>query len=212
MQEHNITTEEYFALPHASNSGIKAAYDLFVGGKEQYDPTVAFAQGSAFDAIMTEMQELKQDGIDMQNILRMRKSTLNDDIYKKIFAGQSNQLVLTNSLAVQHDGIDIIIPAKCKYDLFNKKFQLGGDLKSTVATSYSSFHAAAKHFEYNRQAAWYMDIAQINRFIIIGVSKKNHRVFHINITRDSDAYIEGKELYSKYAMAWWKLHPEMTLP
>lgn len=81
----------------------------------------------------------------------------------------------------------------------------GGDLKSTTATTQKQFEEAVRYFDYDRQRAWYMDIAGSNQDVLIGVSKENFRVFKVPIRRDDDLYKSGFQKYNELAFKWWAL-------
>lgn len=204
-QRLQLTTAEYFALPHANNSGIKEAHELFLANNRgSYDLTKAYRFGSAFDALLTEPGELDLTGMEdseVKTVLNMRKSLKENLIYNTLFQSHDHQAVF-----VEEDDFYLGIKAKCKYDLWNEKLDFGGDIKTTTATTQSQFEAAAKFMDYPRQAAWYMDITNTARFVIIGISKVNLKTFVININKGSELYNAGKEQYELFAESWWKLN------
>lgn len=210
MERLILSTQEYFALPHASNSGIKEAHQIFQArAKGLPDPTKAYRFGSAFDALLTDMQELTLDGMhdhEIKQILGMKKALERDAIYNALFKEADKQAVFTDTTEI--DGFNI--PRKCKYDLWSEFTHFGGDLKSTTATSQQAFEAACTRFEYPQQAAWYMDITDTDRFVIIGISKSYpHNIFHISIKRNDPLYCKGKESYLQQAISWVKLNIEL---
>ena len=81
----------------------------------------------------------------------------------------------------------------------------GGDLKSTFATSQKQFEEAVDFFDWDRSRAWYMDIAGSRQDFIVGISKKNLKVFKVMISRDDKIYKQGKEKYEELAFRWWML-------
>ena len=81
----------------------------------------------------------------------------------------------------------------------------GGDLKSTFATSQKQFEEAVDFFDWDRSRAWYMDIAGSRQDFIVGISKKNQKVFKVFIKRDDKIYKRGKEKYDELAFRWWML-------
>lgn len=207
-----ISTEEYFKLPYASNSGLVEAHKLFqTSDKPEVDLKKAYRFGSAFDAISTDdPDEFDSSGLtdpEVSILLPMRRALEQNNIFKTLFKNADSQVVFVDrEFGVEIDGMWVTIQAKCKYDKWNEKFGFGGDIKTTAVSTEAQFKAAAKFMNYDRQAAWYMDITQSPRFPIIGVSKRNHKTFVLNVNRGDDLYRQGKEKYQKLIPAWWKLN------
>lgn len=107
-----------------------------------------------------------------------------------------------NHFEVTHDGYTFTIRAKCKLDLYRRKL-IGGDLKSTACTSQGAFVDSIFHFNYDQQAAWYMDLSRLDRFMIIGLGKHKkrgkHNVFTYAVNRGDETYQGGKAKYSRLA-------------
>lgn len=82
---------------------------------------------------------------------------------------------------------------------------LGGDLKSTFASTQKQFDEAIDFFDWDRSRAWYMDIAGSRQDFIYGISKKNQKVFKAFIKRGDTIYQKGKEKYEELAFRWWML-------
>lgn len=204
-----ISTAEYFALPNASNSAIKEAHKAFIGGKE-YDPSLVYRFGSYFDNLITDIEELNSSGLEdnhIQAITGMRKKLLNNDIYKKLFHGQSKQAVFVDEI----DFMGFNIKRKCKFDIYNDFFGFGADLKTTAAQTQSQFEGTISHLDYDQQAAWYMDISQTNRFPFFGISKfRPYNVFVFTIKRNDKLYNIGREKYETKLYSWIKINPDIA--
>jgi len=103
------------------------------------------------------------------------------------------------------EGVTFTMRVKCKLDLFRKGI-IGGDFKTTVCTNEANFLDTLTYFHIDQQVAWYMDIARLDRFMIIGLSKKvkggKYQVFTWLINRGDDLYNSGKEKYSRLAMRY----------
>lgn len=96
------------------------------------------------------------------------------------------------------------LPVKIKMDGLARRLQTGCDLKSTVATSQRAFYESLFFFEYDRQCAWYMDIAGLQRFWFVGVGKKKgkdgkHPIFFHPVERGDDFYNSGRAKYQRLA-------------
>ncbi len=70
---------------------------------------------------------------------------------------------------------------------------VNGDIKSTAAETQRQFEEAVRYFDYDRQRARYMDIAGSDRDVLIGISKKNFKVFKVPIARNSNLYNTGRK-------------------
>lgn len=211
----HISNEEYFKLPYASNSGLVEAHKLFQESENgQVDLTAAYRFGSAFDAIATDPNEY--DSTDLTDpqvsiLMPMRRALEKNSIYQAIFKNAASQVVFVDrEFKVEINGLQITIPAKCKYDKWAFNLGFGGDIKSTQVTTQAQFAASVKFLNYDRQAAWYMDITGSERFPIIGVSKKNHKTFVVSIKRGDELYYTGRQKYQKLVPSWWKLNLHST--
>lgn len=107
-----------------------------------------------------------------------------------------------NSFQVTYEGYTFTMPAKCKLDLYRPRI-IGGDLKSTGCTSQGAFEDSIFHFNYDQQVAWYMDLARLDRFMVIGLGKHKkrgkHHVYIYAIDRGDKTYLSGLNKYSKLA-------------
>lgn len=216
LQRLHISTEEYFGLPYASNSGIKEAHKILqTGDFQEQARSEAYYFGSALDNLLTDpelVHTLDMPDAKRRQLLPMANAVLNNDTYKAFFTkdrGREDQCVFVDmEFPLLTDGMQITIPVKCKYDWFNPKpyINFGGDLKTTDAKTQTAFLSAAKWFEYDQQAAWYMDITGTNRFVIIAVSKINCQVFTLAIKRGDKHYESGKVKYLRRSSSWFKLN------
>jgi hypothetical protein len=77
---------------------------------------------------------------------------------------------------------------------------MGGDIKSTTATTQEQFEAAITHFDYHRQRAVYMTLSGYSYDVIIGISKKNFQVFKVYIKRGDELFNRG--MYEFQALAY----------
>ena len=64
----------------------------------------------------------------------------------------------------------------------------------TAATTQKQFEEACRHFDYDRSRWWYMEIAQSDQDILIGISKVNFKIFKpLPIRRGDDFFNQGKD-------------------
>jgi len=206
-----ITTEEYFALPHASNSGVKDAFALNTSRDVPRDPdNRAYKYGSALDALLTDptvMDSRELTGEEKVLLHPMLRSLEKNNSYNALFKNADRQAVwVEGEFPISYDGLDLTIPAKCKFDWWINKLKFGGDLKTSESRTLEQFISAAKWFNYDQQAAWYMDITGSDRFLIIGISKWNFKTFEMAFKRGDANYLAGREKYMKCALSWWKYY------
>lgn len=71
------------------------------------------------------------------------------------------------------------------------------DFKTTSCRTYAQFCAAIEQYDYDRQAAFYSDVLQAARFVIIGVQKKlPHEVWQVEVTQAPGLLDQGRKKYS----------------
>ena len=96
---------------------------------------------------------------------------------------------------------------KCKFDFINKQLRISGDLKGLSITNELAFHTAIDHFNYDRQAAFYMDVAGcIDSHTIIGISKSSpHKIFKKTVNKGDYNYLRGREKYNRLGVLYKQL-------
>jgi hypothetical protein len=114
----------------------------------------------------------------------------------------TGQYVYVRTLVFEYGGQEYSLAAKCKFDLFSKRLATGLDFKTLAVKKYADFIKSIDFFDYDRAAAWYMDIAKINYFWIIGISKPTGQVFKFAIERGDEVYLRGRAKYSIWAYRW----------
>lgn len=221
-----ITPETYRAFPAVANSDLSWLQKYWEPENLRIDKEKAFRFGNLLDAIITEPHRVNYykytvDSIqftaeEFKLVEEMKKSYMRD-----AFCQNMNKHCVFQHISYQpffnleHDGIGFSLPAKCKWDLFCKTFDLAGDIKSTAATTAKQFEEACHYFDYFRSRAWYMDIAHSidkrrgNNDVLIGISKKNCQVFKIQIKRGDKYHSLGCDQYRSLAYRWWSLFGDM---
>jgi hypothetical protein len=208
--------EDYFENDqYISNSDLGMLQDL-ISCKEERDLSPYYNFGTLIDALITEPHKVDHDAKSVKGIkfsdeawetaLAMREAGKEDRMLRLMCMAASFQKEVYNpSFTIEYDGYVFTVPVRMKADFYVQVLVSAGDLKSTACTTYKSFLAAIDLFDYDRQAAWYMDIAELYQFVIVGISKvKNrkgkHDIFKKVITRGDDMYLRGREKYSR--LAW----------
>jgi len=186
--------------------------------KDYIDPTEAYKFGSLIDAMLTTPVKVnfitkKCNGIaydtDKFNLAyKMYKELISNDLYRNFTANATYQKVVTdevtlfykNPYAIAGNGIEFSIKRKGLLDIY--KPNIIADFKSTVATSQSQLISLIDWFDYDRQGAWYMDIAKVDTFVIIAISKVNQKIFRHTIKKGDEMYLRGVQKYTQLAY-WW---------
>lgn len=106
---------------------------------------------------------------------------------------------------IEYDGLSFSLDARAKWDLFCESFDLGGDIKSTTATTQKQAEECVRYFDYDRSRAWYMDLEGRSNDIIIFISKVNFKIFKVPVKRGGELYNQGKAKYQELAWMYWTL-------
>lgn len=207
--------DNYFDSSEVSNSDLGNLDKVLHPERYTIDAADAYRFGTLFDAIATEPEnvnhhtlsvgEYKYSHDEFKLAQAMHKSLMLDALGAHMVNHAEKQVVMKRVMQFDYQGLNFELPVRCKWDFLFEKLLLGGDLKSTTATTQEQFIAACKHFKYDRQRAWYMDIAGTSKDVLIGVSKKApHKVFKLHIERGDDFYESGKAQYTELSF-WWKI-------
>lgn len=217
MQE--INDSNYRAFPAVANSDLGWLQETFyMDYKKKFDLTQAYANGTLIDCMITEPhrvdfyqnrvhgEEYRYTKAEFDNARKMKVSFMNDPLCVSMLNNCSFQHISYNpDFEIEYDGVNFLLPMKCKWDLFPKHINLSGDIKSTLATTQKQCEAAFKYFEYDRSRALYMDLEKRDNDLVIFISKVNHQIFKIPIKRGDDNYNSGKAKYQELAWRWFTL-------
>lgn len=207
--------EDYFKRSEVSNSDLTWLKKYWMESGLILEFEAAFRFGKLVDAVITEpylvnyfkktVLDVPYTGDEFEIAKQMKKSFMADPLCLKIFQQSEFQKISTTRMKIIYEGIPFSMEARCKWDLFMKLAGWGADIKSTAATSQKQFEEACRHFDYDRSRAWYMDIENTPKDLIIGISKINFKIFKVYLSRDSDIYRQGKQKYQELAFKWWYL-------
>lgn len=179
--------------------------------RDYINPDEAYAFGSLLDAMITEPHRVNfvyktldgQPAKDFDKAVRMAKAFHGNTTCNTILKGADFQKVSIARRSFDWQGLQFELDCRCKWDFFGN---ISGDIKSTAATSQKQFMAACHYFDYFRSRAWYMDIENTDRDLLIGISKVNYKIFLIPIVRGDDLYRLGKRQYTELAMKYWAIY------
>jgi hypothetical protein len=210
MTQQQLLQDPYFTRNEVSNSDLTALkYKL--SGRELPDMTEVFAFGNLVDAMITEPDRIDwwrklmdgQPAKDFDKAKKMYDVVKSDNNIQNILKNAKYQHISIKERKFNWKGLEFTMPCRCKWDFFG---YVSGDIKTTAATSQKQFEAACLHFDYNRGRAWYMDMDNTSKDILIGISKVNFKVFFKIIERNDDWYLAGKQQYTELAVKHWILN------
>jgi hypothetical protein len=210
--------DNYYLRPEVSNSDLTWLKKYWMPEKLWVDLEKAYANGSLIDAMITEPERvdyfklrLQYDNYqfsqeDFERAKEMKKAFYRDPFCQQMVKQCSFQhITIRPGFQINYEGFDFSLDARCKWDLYCPSFDLGGDIKSTTATTQKQAEEAVRHFEYDRSRAWYMDLAGRSNDILIFISKVNFKIFKVPVKRNSELYREGKLKYQELAFRYWYL-------
>jgi|SRR5690606_9820141 len=202
----------YFDHPFVNNSAL-SALKKELSGDDSPPPTDAYRFGSLFDAVCTEPHRVdpyqkvilgsgysfSDEELEVAN--KMRSSLLKNTFCTQILrAGQAQVEKYIDCVHFQYKD-QFHLPMKCKYDLWTE--QIFADLKSTSATSQQQFEDSCTLFGYWRQMALYGRLGGIRKAVIIGVSKKNFKVFVVPMSYGDKWWSQGEKELTELAYKYW---------
>jgi len=210
-----IGGEGYYERNEVSNSDLGFIQKYWEPETIFADKQAAYKFGSLIDAMITEPERvnyltLKVDNVqythaEFEQAKAMKRAFMANPMAAQMLKMASTQTVMTREATIEFEGFTFNLSVRCKWDLWMPNMNWGGDIKSTAATTQAQFIAACNYFDYDRQRAWYMDIAGSDKDILIGISKKNNKVFQLPITRGDAFYNSGRAKYEELAFKQWYL-------
>ena len=207
----------YYELSSVSNSDLTELRRAYYGIEDPKGLERVFAFGSLVDAMLSErskLNTLSRSLTDDYGVViyfeievwrfaeKLAKELANDSKVLRLGDSLIGQYVFNRTLPFIYQGDEYSIRARCKFDGFSKRFATGLDYKTLSCTTQKQFVESIAHFSYDRAAAWYMDLARIDYFWIIGISKINGKVFKYAIERGSEMHLSGVNKYSRLAFNW----------
>jgi hypothetical protein len=157
----------YRQIPAISNSDL-TEFRNYLFGRPNFKPQKAFDFGSALHEMILEPKKLFQapESVDMDLVQHLSQQVRTDKFCQWILQfGSKEQVHLFTDPSTE-------LPCKTKLDL-NHKNRLIVDLKTTSQTSYECFVKSCIDYEYDRQAAFYLDSIGAKRFVFVGIAEKS---------------------------------------
>ena len=211
-----MSKDPYYSRPEVSNSDLSALEKYFMPQQRIIDLEKAYAFGSLIDAMITEPTKLdyfkftcegyQHTAEDFERAKQMKKSFLADPFCQQMIKQCTFQKVsIVKDFQIEYNGFKFSMPARAKWDLFCESFDMGGDIKSTTATTQKQCEDLVRYFNYDRSRAWYMDLENRKNDILIFISKVNFKVFKVPVKHGGAIYNEGKAKYQELAFRYWYL-------
>lgn len=221
--------DTYYSRSEVSNSDLSSLQDLLYPRPEFGDKQKAYSFGTLLDFMITEPHKVDYYNLSVEGqyadypftqadfdlASEMKKAYMRDAFAKLITENADFQSVSINHVfPIDYNGFIFQLSqgVRCKWDLLVRQWKMGGDIKSTACESQKQFEEACEHFGYFRSRAWYMDIEGTEKDMLIGISKKNLKVFKIPINRGDKLYNHGKAQYQGLAFKYWLLFDGLVKP
>ena len=193
----DLTQAQHRALPHVSNTDLSILKQVLLGQPRQLN-AVALAYGSHFYTAVLEpatYARTEERGIrwaDLETLaLQVRRQRYCRDL---LYRGQAEQSYTATHTAT---GVgvklrpDLLVRSRagCHLTLI--------DFKTTSSPDRAHFLTTIEKYDYDRQAALYLDVLGATRFLIIGVQKKApHEVWRVELTATPGLIEQGRKKYA----------------
>jgi hypothetical protein len=210
--------DPYYDRSEVSNSDLSWLKNQLYP-RDMPDPTNAYRFGTLLDNMLTEPhkvnysllqcdgEQYSQEDFEIAN--QMRLAFLKDDFCKSLVDRSTPQKIMIKRQAFEIDGFEYHLNIRSKWDIWLDMLGWGGDIKSTTATTQKQFIDAIYHFDYDRQRAFYMTNAESKQDVLIGISKKNFKVFKVPIKRTDEMFKSGMNKVNELTFKWWQLFGEL---
>ncbi len=191
---------DYRSLPRISNSDLTEFRNHLFGYKP-YKPVKAMQFGSALHELILERSgqqtETVADIADTSD--RRLLHSLANQVHRDKFCRWALRFSRKEAVQLWHDPATGLA-LKSKLDIVYKN-RLIVDIKSTSQKTYSDFLRSLRTYDYDRQAAFYLDSVGASRFLFVGVQKV--KPYNIWIVEPSRGFIEaGRKKYRALLREW----------
>jgi len=193
----DLTQAQHRALPHVSNTDLSDLKASILGQLRHPNP-VALAFGSHFHTAVLEPQHYQRTderGIkwpDLETLARqLRRQRYCRDLLYRGQAEQSYTAIHTDTGVGVKLRPDLLVRSRAGRQLTLI------DFKTTSAPDLPHFLATIEKYDYDRQAALYLDVLGATRFLIIGVQKKApYQVWCVELTAMPGLIEQGRKKYA----------------
>lgn len=187
---------DYRSLPRISNSDL-TEFKHFIFGEVQYKPVNAFAFGSALHELILEPHTICNiPDVDLALVQHLASAARNNRFLSWMLQFSKKEVVVL--WTDEATGLEL----KSKIDI-NHKGTIVADVKSTSCKSLADFLRSAEKYDYDRQAAFYLDAVGGKKFVFIVVQKKiPYNIWVIEYHTDSEFIRSGRKKYKALLREW----------
>jgi PDDEXK-like domain of unknown function (DUF3799) len=187
----------YRQIPAISNSDL-TEFKNHIFGRKFRKPQKAFDFGSVLHETILEPKNdiIIPDSVDMDLVNRLSQKVKDDRFCKWIlqFASKEKMNLFTDPTTD--------LRCKSKLDLVYKN-SLVVDLKTTSQPNYGAFLQSCLDYDYDRQAAFYLDSIGSKRFIFVGIQKKApYDLFYFDASKELNFIETGRKKYKALLRKW----------
>lgn len=189
--------EHYRQIPAISNSDLTEFKNLIFGRKPR-KPQRAFDFGSVLHETILEPKNdiIIPDSVDIDLINHLATKVKQDRFCSWVLQFASKERVNLFTDPTTH------LDCKSKLDLVYKN-SLVVDLKTTSQPNYEVFLKSCLEYDYDRQAAFYLDSIGGKRFIFIGIQKKApYNLFYFDASKEPNFIETGRKKYKALLKKW----------
>lgn len=188
---------DYRSIPRISNSDL-TEFRNHLFRYQVYKPAKAFAFGSALHQLLLEPKSQPNlSGIDDLPLLQH----LTTQVRANRFCKWALRFTQKENVRLFEDP-DTGLPCKTKIDSLYKG-NLIIDFKSTSQRDYRRFIESCQAYDYDRQAAFYLDSVGAKRFVFIGIQKvEPYDLFYFEPTRAPRFIAQGRRKYKALLQEW----------
>jgi PDDEXK-like domain of unknown function (DUF3799) len=192
-----LKMHNYRQIPAISNSDL-TEFRNFLFNKKFRKPQRAFDFGSVLHETILEPKNQIEipDSVDMELINHLAKKVKDDRFCKWIiqFASKEKVNLFTDPSTE--------LRCKSKLDLVYKN-SLVVDLKTTSQPNYEAFLKSCFEYDYDRQAAFYLDSINAKRFVFVGIQKKApYDLFFFEASKEPNFIETGRKKYKALLRKW----------
>ncbi|RTQ52292.1 hypothetical protein EJV47_04525 [Hymenobacter gummosus] len=199
-----LTQAAHRALPYVSNTDLSnLAAELL--GKVRSPNTQALIFGSAFHEAVLEPDRYTRP-LDLPPAQVTLLETLAAAVRRQRYC---RDLLYRGTAELTHTAVheETGLTVKIRPDLLLTTPRLGRrvlvDFKTTSCKDYAQFVGTVEAYDYDRQAAFYSDVLQADRFVIIGVQKKApHDIWVVELSADAATMDQGRKKYRRLLRAY----------
>ena len=200
----DLTQAQHRALPHVSNTDLSELKAQLLGQLRTLNPQ-ALRFGAGFHAAILE-PTLDALPTDLPPAQRRLLTTLASTVRRHRYC---RDLLYRGTPELTHTAIhtETDLQVKVRPDLLvrsraGRRLTLI-DFKTTSCRDYAQFVGTVEQYDYDRQAAFYLDVLQADRFLLIGVQKKApHDLWLVEVSADFATMAQGRKKYQHLLRAY----------